>query len=144
MVKVTWQGEHRFEAEPESGKKFLMDTFPSSDAETVGPTPFEAFLSGVAACSAYDVAHILLKKKQKLVSYHVEIDGERTEEGVYPRPFTSLTLRHVLVGEGLDLGAVEQAVKLSDEKYCSAIATLRQGPTVSSVFEARELQTSLD
>jgi putative redox protein len=140
MVTVRWKGEHRFEAEPESGKKLMMDTFPEPGQETVGPTPFEAFLSGIAACSAYDVVHIMQKKKQKLHSYHVVIDGVRTEEGKYPRPYVSMTLKHVLVGEDLDQAAVEQAVKLSDEKYCSAIATLRQGPSVESVYEVHEAE----
>lgn len=116
----------------------MMDTFPDPGEETAGPTPFEAFLSGIAACSAYDVILILQKKKQKVHEYYVEIDGERTEEGKYPRPYISLTLRHVIKGEEIDQAAVEQAVKLSDEKYCSAIATVRQGPTVSSVFEVHE------
>ena len=140
MVTVRWKGEHCFEAEPESGKRFMMDGFPEPGQLTAGPTPFEAFLSGIAACSAYDVVQIMLKKKQKLHSYHVVIDGERTEAGKYPRPFTSLKLTHVLCGEELDIAAVEQAVKLSDEKYCSAIATLREGPSVTSVYEVCEAE----
>ncbi|MCU0316771.1 MAG: OsmC family protein [Fimbriimonadaceae bacterium] len=135
MVTVEWKGDFVFEATPESGKLVTMDTFPSEGHDTKGATPFETFLSGIAACSAYDVVLILGKKRQKVTSYHVVIDGERTEEGVYPRPFKSLTLRHVLSGENLDPQVVDQAIKLSDEKYCSAIATVRAAPIVTSAFE---------
>lgn len=101
----------------------------------MGPTPFEAFMATLAACSAMDVISILNKKKQTVTSYRVEVDGERGPEGVYPRPFLSMTVKHILSGENLDPEAVKRAVELSDSKYCSVIATLRQAPTVTSEWQ---------
>jgi len=104
----------------------------------------EAFLASGAACSAMDVLQILEKKRQKVASYRIEIEGERSPEGTYPRPYVSLVFRHVVEGDNIDENAVEQAVRLSDEKYCSVIATLRAAPHVSSVFEVRSTAASAE
>ncbi len=134
-MQVSWKGRRVFEAEPESGNRFVMDAYPESGGQDRGPTPMEAFLLSGAACSAMDVLQILEKKRQRVTSYRVEVQGERAEDGPYPRPFTRLVFRHILEGENLDQNAVDQAVRLSDEKYCTVIATLRATPNVTSVFE---------
>ena len=137
-MNVVWKGKRVFEADPPTGNKFTMDAYPEAGGQNLGPAPMEAFIASGAACSAIDVLQILEKKRQKVTSYRVEVEGERSEEGVYPRPYTSLVFRHILEGENLDLNAVEQAVRLSDEKYCTAIATMRAAPQISSVFEVTE------
>lgn len=129
---VEWKGGLAFEAAPPSGHRLLMDVSVDEGGQDSGVTPVEALLSAIAGCSAVDVVMILTKKKQTLTSYRVEIDGERGPEGVYPRPFLSITLRHIVSGENLDPGAVERAVALSDQKYCTVISTLRVSPAVSS------------
>jgi putative redox protein len=134
-MTVVWKGNRAFEADPPTGNKFIMDAYPEAGGQNLGPAPMEAFIASAAACSAIDVLMILEKKRQKVTSYRVEVEGERSTEGAYPRPYTSLTFRHILEGENLDEVAVEQAVRLSDEKYCTAIATLRSTPLIDSVFE---------
>lgn len=129
-----------FEANPPSGKPILMDAYPDAGGQDLGPTPLETMLSGLAACSAMDVISILQKKRQKVTGYRVEVEGVRPEPGVYPRPFTQITVRHIVEGENLDDAAVAQAVKLSDEKYCSVIATFRANPEIRSVYEIRSAQ----
>lgn len=138
MIGVQWQGGRAFEATPPSGNPFTMDAYPDSGGQNLGPTPLEAFIAGAAACSAIDVIMILEKKRQKVTRYRVEIDGDRGPEGVYPRPYVTLRMRHIVEGEGIDEAAVAQAVQLSDEKYCSAIATLRAAPAVESTYEILE------
>ena len=112
-----------------------MDSYPEEGRQPNGPTPIETFLSAIAGCSAIDVLSILEKKRQKVTSYRVEVDGERVPKGQWPRPFLSITVRHILKGEDIDPAAVARAIELTDEKYCSVIATLRQSPPVRSVFE---------
>jgi len=124
----------KFEVTPESGHHFTLDSGEESD----GPSPVEALLASAAACSAMDVIMILEKKRQKVTSYHVEVVGERVTTGDYPHPFTHLTIKHVVTGEKLDTAAVEHAVRLSDEKYCTIIATLRACPKVESEFTVSE------
>lgn len=123
-----------FEAEPASGNRFTMDGY-SEDREPVhGPTPVEALLSSIAACSAMDVVNILEKKRQKIESYRVEVEGDRIPPGQWPRPFLSIRVKHILKGQ-IDPDALARAIELTDEKYCSVIATLRQSPKVESVWE---------
>lgn len=141
MISVKWQGQRAFRAEVPTGNDFVMDAYPESGGQDLGPTPMEAFVASGAACSAMDVLSILEKKRQNVTSYRVEIDGERSPEGTYPRPYIALTLRHIVEGTDLDETAVEQAVRLSDEKYCSVIATLRSAPQVTSTYEVRSLES---
>jgi putative redox protein len=138
MVTVNWAGGMAFEADPPTGAKFVMDTHPDYGGTRRGPTPIEALLSSIAACSAIDVLAILHKKQQKVTAYRIEVDGERPPLGEYPRPFKSIVLRHIVSGDGIDPLAVQRAVELSDAKYCSVIATLRACPSVTSEFRIEE------
>lgn len=123
-----------FEATPPSGKSFVMDVSQAQGGDGLGPSPLEVLAGSLGACSAMDVIGILAKKQQTVDSYRVEVHGERGPEGVYPRPFTRLMVRHVLSGEALDPMAVARAVELSDQKYCSVLATLRLGAQVESSY----------
>lgn len=116
-----------------------MDAYPKEGEVSRGPTPIETLLAAIGGCSAIDVLSILEKKRQKVTAYRVEVDGQRTAEGEFPRPFTSIVLRHIVTGEDLDPLAVERAVELSDQKYCSVIATLRSSPTVTSEYIIEDL-----
>lgn len=138
MVRVDWKGNLAFEATTANGAKFVMDVTPDSFGEASGLSPLDTLISAAAACSAVDVVAILEKKRMTIQSYHIEVDGERTAPGVYPRPYVSLTIQHILTGPDLTEDAVRQAVQLSDEKYCSAIATLRAGPTITSTFQIKQ------
>lgn len=135
MITVEWKGNREFVGIGPSGNGFVMDAYPESGGNNLGPTPFEAFVAAGAACSGMDVIQILEKKRQKVTAYRIEVDGERTEEGKYPRPYISMSFKHIVEGEDIDVVAVEQAVRLSDEKYCSVIATLRAAPSIVSSYE---------
>ncbi len=137
MINIEWKGKRVFEATPPTGNKFTMDAYPESGGQDLGPTPLEAFLAAGAACSAMDVVQILEKKRQNITSYRLEVDGERHDDGNYPKPYVSLTFKHIIEGKNLDENAVAQAVKLSDEKYCTVIATFRASPVIHSVFEVK-------
>jgi putative redox protein len=137
-VDVAWKGELAFEATPPTGFRFTMDGHPESGGQGLGPTPMEALLAAAAACSAMDVVSILEKKRQNVTAYRIEIEGERPPEGEWPRPFTRLTVRHIVSGVGLDPAAVERAVELSDTKYCSVLATLRAAPDVTSSWQIED------
>ena len=132
LTTVDWKGGMVFESTPPSGNRLVMDISVEEGGTNTGPTPVEALLSAIAGCSAVDVVMILQKKKQILTSYRVEIDGERGPVGVYPRPFVSVTMRHIVSGENLDPAAVARAVQLSDEKYCTVLSTIRSSPAVTS------------
>ncbi|CUU11239.1 MAG: OsmC family protein [Fimbriimonadales bacterium] len=131
--KLVWKGRMLFEGETDvTGKTVLIDAHPHHGGQGVAATPMEHLLLAVAGCTALDVVAILRKMKQELREYWVEIHAERHPE--HPRRFTKVVLIHHFKGENLDPQALEKAVKLSDEKYCSASATLRMPTEVESRF----------
>jgi putative redox protein len=145
MVSVKWLGDMAFESTPPSGNKFILDSYPETGGHSKGPTPVEALLSSLAACSAMDVVSILEKKRQKVDSYRVEIEGDRAAAGSeWPRPFTAIRMKHILTGPGLDPAAVARSIQLSEEKYCTVLATLRLGPPVTSTSEVNGLEVQVE
>lgn len=134
MVVVNWKGGMAFEADPPSGRKFVMDALPEFGGEGSGPSPVEALVSAVAACSAMDVIGILEKQRQKVHSYRIEVEWTRAPQGEWPRPITSMVVRHVVKGENINEAAVAKAVELSDTKYCSVIASFRFSPQITSEY----------
>ena len=125
-AKVKWLGEVCFEAESGSGHRLLLDGAPEHGGRNAGLRPMEAVLIGMGACSAFDVVAILKKARQAVSDCVVELEAERAESA--PKVFTQVRMRFVVSGKGLRPAAVERAVALSAEKYCSATAMLR--PTV--------------
>ena len=97
------------------------------------PTPVEMLLVSVAGCTAADVISILLKKRQDVTDYHVEITGTRADE--HPRKFVTFHVHHIVHGRGVSADAVAHAVELSDTKYCSVAATVRPTATITTSYE---------
>ena len=124
-----------------AGDEFFIATTPSNNSITIdtkgerrsAPTPLELLLVSVAACTATDVVSILQKKRQNVSDYKVEITGERREE--YPRKFTKFHIHHIVYGKDVSAQAVEQAIELSDTKYCSVAATVRPAAEITTSFE---------
>ena len=125
-ARVKWLDEVSFEAESGSGHKLILDGAPEHGGQNSGLRPMEAILIGVGACSAFDVVSILKKARQPVSDCVVELEADRAEQP--PKVFTRVRMRFVVSGKGLRPAAVERAVALSAEKYCSATAMLR--PTV--------------
>ena len=120
---VKWLDGVTFVGESGSGHCLVLDGPPEHGGRDVGIRPMETVLIGIGACTAFDVVSILAKAREPLTDCRVELDAERAEQP--PRVFTRITLRFVVRGKGLKPSAVERAVKLSAEKYCSATAMLR-------------------
>ena len=138
---VTWQGKMAFEGAADRGYRLPLDADPSVGGESKGFSPFELLALGVASCTAMDVISILQKKRQEVTGLEVIIHDERAKE--HPKVFTHLDIEYVVTGRGLDPAAVERAVQLSDEKYCGAIAMVRQTATVDhkiTILEAEVLE----
>jgi putative redox protein len=125
-ARLKWLGEVSFEAESGSGHSMVLDGAPEHGGRNAGVRPMEAVLIGVGACSAFDVVSILKKARQAVTDCVVELEADRAEGP--PKVFTQVRMRFVVTGKDLRPAAVERAVNLSAEKYCSATAMLR--PTV--------------
>ena len=107
-----------------------------SGPHCVAPNPVLHLLAALAACEAMDVIEIMRKKRQKVSAYEVAMTGERADE--HPRRYLSITLVHRLTGTGLSRAAVEEALRLTTEKYCSVYHTLRTDLAVTNEIEIFE------
>lgn len=133
-LQLDWLGDAAFRVETESGHQILMDGPPEHGGKNSAARPMEVFLSAAAACSAFDVAHILKKGRHSLASLSVRVDGERAE--TEPKIFTRIHL-HFIAGGDVGDNAVERAAKLSVEKYCSALRMLSASCPVSFSWEIK-------
>ena len=104
-----------------------------------GVTPMELLATSLGACTAMDVASILVKMRQPLEAFSVEVSGERAEE--HPKRFLSLEVVYHLKGD-LDERKVERAISLSEERYCSVEATLRPAVPITSSYVIERLGRS--
>jgi putative redox protein len=123
-ASVQWIGEQKFVATSPSGHAITIDSDRSSNK---APGPMELVLMALGACTATDVVIVLEKKRQRLQSLEVICSGERAPDP--PTVWTKLELLYRLRGE-LDEKAVQHAIELSEEKYCSVSATLRKTATL--------------
>ncbi|HLG73987.1 MAG TPA: OsmC family protein [Chloroflexota bacterium] len=112
----------RFVATSATGHQMTMDASPEGGGHDAGPMPIELVLMGLGGCTAMDVLGILRKMRQDVTDYRIEVHGTRRDE--HPKVFTDVTVEHIVTGHHLSPAAVEKAVTLSWEKYCSVGAML--------------------
>ncbi len=105
----------------------------STPDEGVGIKPSELLLIAVASCSAVDVVKILTKKRMPLT--YLEISSSGAQDAEAPWTFRKIHLHYRLAGKNLTEKAVEQAIHLSEEKYCSVAATIRATAEITTDFE---------
>jgi putative redox protein len=121
-TSIKWVDNVQFVAETGSGHAIVIDGSPDHGGRNTGSRPMELVLAGAASCTAFDVVLMLKKSRQNFTKLHVEADAVRAE--TEPKVFTAIKLTFYVAGKSLDPAAVERAVKLSKEKYCSATAML--------------------
>jgi putative redox protein len=127
-----------------AGDGFFIATTPSGHAQVLdvkgermaAPGPLELLTIALGGCTGADVISILEKKREHITAYRIEIQGERRKE--HPRSFRRFEVRHILRGRGISPKAVEQAIQLSTEKYCSVAATLRPTAEIVTSYEIQE------
>jgi putative redox protein len=119
-VKVSWNGPSgmSFRAQTGSGHMVAMDGAPEGGGHNLAPRPMEMLLVGTGGCTAYDVVLILQRGRENVLGCDVTLQAERAS--VDPKVFTKINFHFVVTGRNLKPAAVERAVKLSHEKYCSA------------------------
>jgi putative redox protein len=122
----------------ESGLRFDVATGKVAFTLESGPeskhaNPVQVILGAVAGCSGMDVISLLRKKRQQVTGYTIEVTAERREE--HPRAYTKIDILHRVRGRDVSAAAVEEAIRLSDTKYCSVHAMLAPAVTLTSRFE---------
>ena len=133
---VRWGDGMSFVAETGSGHLVTMDGAPEGGGRNLAPRPMEVVLAGAGGCTAYDVVVILKKNNQDVTDCEVKLTAERATSD--PKVFTKIHYHFVVRGRNLKNSIVEQAVRLSHEKYCSATAILEKTAEITRGLEIVE------
>ena len=123
---LTWLGELRFRAVA-GGSEIIFDS-----ESKAGPSPPQAVAMALAGCMAIDVADIVTKGRYTLAAFETRISGTRAPDP--PRRFTHFTIHFAVTGD-VPAHAVERAIKLSHDKYCSVWHSLRTDIALDTTFE---------
>ena len=121
-ANITWVEDMQFVGQGETGHAIVMDSSEEVGGHNTGARPMEVLLMGVLGCTAMDVMSILKKKRQPIKGLKIFATGDRAAE--HPKYYTKIHLEYVAYGD-VELEALERSAQLSEEKYCSAIATVR-------------------
>jgi putative redox protein len=128
--------ERQFAATTGSEHHMLLD----DAAGGTGPKPIELVAVGLAGCTAFDVITILRQKyHQKVTGYEVHVEADQV--GRPPQVFTAVRIHHIVTGYEIDPAAIEEAIRLSDEKYCSVGAMVKQTASLHTTYEIVEEKT---
>ena len=144
---VTWTGaagtrsSMGFVAETGSGHVLHMDgapdpARPEHGGANLAPRPMEALLAGTGGCSAYDVVLILKRGRHDVRGCSVKLSSERAQTD--PKVFTQIHMHFTVRGRGIPEAAVQRAIELSHEKYCSASVMLGKTAAITTSFELIE------
>lgn len=137
MGKVTlrWVEERMMTVTGSNGHSVVTGPSADPDYPWVGVKPAEMLLMAAASCSSFDVIEILKKQREPLQGLKVICEGDQKSEPPYP--FTRIHLHYIAKG-AIGPEKLERAIQLSEDKYCSVLATLRPGVPLSSSFEIVE------
>ena len=127
-----------FIAETGSGHVIAMDgapdaAKPENGGQNLAPRPMETVLAGTGGCTAYDVVLILKRGRHAVQGCSVRLTSERAETD--PKVFTSIHMHFIVTGKGIPAAAVERAITMSHEKYCSASIMLAKTAQITTSFE---------
>jgi putative redox protein len=136
-AKITWKPDRlSFDGVANSGFVVPMGTSVEHGGANDGASPMEMILMALGGCTAFDVVSILKKKKQDVTNFEILVHGDRATE--HPMVYTDITLEYVVTGHLLDPEAVHRAVELSETKYCSVAAMLRQAAKITIKITTKE------
>ncbi len=136
QATVKWVDGRMFVGESGSGHAVVMDGPPDHGGRNLGIRPMEMILLGLGGCSSFDVVEILQKGRHDVTDCTAELTAERVD--AIPSVFSKIHLHFKVMGNNLKPSAVERAVKLSAEKYCSASIMLSKAVEISHSFEVIE------
>ncbi len=126
-VAVTWVQGLQFVGSGTGGHSIVLDV-PAGRSSWDGFKPGELLLVAVGGCTGVDVVDILRKKRQQVTSLRITVTGRQQED--FPHAFTEIDIHFAVRGRGVSVDAVQRAIELSQEKYCSVAATVRGVATI--------------
>lgn len=135
-ARVHLISDMQFEGRSGSGHRLVMDADDSSGGQNKGFRPMELLLVGFGGCSGMDVISILRKKRQNVSGLEIQVTGEKADS--HPHIYKNVHIEYVVRGKGIQEEAVERAVALSLDKYCSVGATLAKAGTITHSYRIVE------
>ncbi len=131
-VVVRWLKSHLMVGTDSNGNSIVIGKLTDDQVYASGMKPSDLLLLAAASCSAYDIVDILVKQREPFKELQVNCDGVQMDKPPYT--FKKIHLHYVVTGD-VDANKLKQAIKLSEEKYCSVINTIRPGVQISNDFE---------
>ncbi len=135
-AKVTWQGQLAFQGSAETGFSVPLGAEVEAGRDEDGFRPMELIATGLAGCTAMDVISILMKKRQRVTAFEVQVHANRAEK--HPKVFTEAEIEYHVSGRGVDEAAVMRAVELSATRYCPAQAMLSKAFPIQLKYQIYE------
>jgi putative redox protein len=132
-ARVKWVDGTLMVGESPSGHAVVMDGPTEFGGRNLGIRPMEMLLLGMGGCTEFDVLLILRKGRHEVVGCEVQLEAERADSD--PKVFTRIHAHFVVTGRSIPAAAVERAIKLSAEKYCSASIMLGTTAEITHDFE---------
>lgn len=130
-VRVTWDGDHRFDAGRPGGVTHRIDA-----DTTTGPSPVDTLLNALGACTSVDVVEILAKRRTPVQSLSVDVEAARAK--ATPARVIGILLTFHIRGEGIDRLHAERAIDLAVNKYCSVRDSLDPSIPVRWALDLQE------
>jgi putative redox protein len=135
-AQVTWKQRLSFNGKASRHFKVPLDAATDVGGDNTGFEPMELIAIGLAGCTAMDVISILLKKRQDITAFEVQVHAERAED--FPKVFTNIIVEYLVEGHHVDPTAVERSIELSVTKYCPAQAMLSKSVNIEHKYSIKE------
>ena len=132
---VKWMDDAAFRAEAANGCEVIIDGSPDIGGRERGPRPMELLLMGLGGCSGIDIIQILKKARQDVRGFEMTVSGERSDTD--PKVFTKIHLELIITGVDIRESAVQRAIQLSADKYCSASIMLGKTAAINHSYEIK-------
>lgn len=133
VLTQPFKADRQFVATTGSEHHMLLDDI----AGGTGPKPIELVAVALAGCTAFDVITVLRQKyHQQVTGYEVRVEADQAERP--PQVFTNVRIRHLVTGFEIDPKALQEAIRLSEEKYCSVGAMVKQSAALQTTYEIVE------
>jgi len=132
VVRVKWIDGMRFVATDSTGHSIVMDASKQGGGEGSGFSPLQLLLAALGGCTGIDIVDIMRKQRQPLDDLEIIVSGERVKEP--PRVYNKIHVEYRVKGKDIKEKAVQRAIGLSEEKYCSVGAMLRAKAEVTGNY----------
>ncbi len=136
QITAKWIEGGLFAGKDSRGASIVMGTSEEHPPTWLGVKSSDLLLLGIAGCSGHDVAEILQKQRQPIASLEIRVTGEQDDDP--PWKFGKIEIEYVIRGRGVNEAFVQRAIDLSENKYCSVLATVRPGCAITTHYRIED------